>query len=257
LTFSGCASLTMTKEWDWPWSKEEPYPEPVYMAVMWTPDVLIQPGKTPTRGFGGRLYFYNDRSKAIPVEGEIVVHGFDESVASVNDLQGEGVKRFRFTKEQLTQHYSQSDIGASYSVWIPWEAVEGPVRKLTLITTFRSANGRTLQGEPAKLMLPGKGAPTAFTSAPISTFGPGSMNAGPLAARGEGMRTTTIPVSQTLGQHLQRSNEVARVTMPNTPPPAAEPTLNSSPPQPSNPPSPPSNSLPRPLPRSRPLPGTR
>jgi hypothetical protein len=215
---SGCASLTSReKEWRWPWSGDEPYPTPTHMAVMWSPDVLVQPGKTPTRGFGGRLYFYDERSKAVPVEGEIVVHGFDESVQTITDFQGPGVKRFRFTKEQLTSHYSQSDIGASYSIWVPWDAADGPVQKLTLVTTFRSTNGKMLQGEPAKLMLPGKGGPSPFTTMPATMMGPTSLPTGPLATRsGNGMRTTTIPLTSPLSQHLQRSNEIARITQPAT-----------------------------------------
>ncbi len=37
------------------------------------------PGKPVTRGFGGRIYFYNDRSQAVPVDGELVVYGFDDT----------------------------------------------------------------------------------------------------------------------------------------------------------------------------------
>ena len=47
---------TLTK---WmPWKKDkgeepEPYPNPVKLAAIWTPDTLVQTGRTPTRGFGG------------------------------------------------------------------------------------------------------------------------------------------------------------------------------------------------------------
>ena len=49
--------------------EEEPYPEPMKLAATWTPDTLIQTGRTPTRGFGGRIYFYDQKSRPVPVEG--------------------------------------------------------------------------------------------------------------------------------------------------------------------------------------------
>ena len=65
-----------------PWSKSEdempePYPNPVKIASTWTPDVLVQTGRTPTRGFGGRLFFFDEKTKAVPVEGTLTVHGFE------------------------------------------------------------------------------------------------------------------------------------------------------------------------------------
>ncbi len=93
------------------------------MVAIWTEDTLVQPGKTVTRGFGGRIYFYNEKSQAIPVEGELIVYGYDDSsAASAHSLTSnvEATKKFAFTPEQFTQHFSQSDLGASYSIWIPW-----------------------------------------------------------------------------------------------------------------------------------------
>lgn len=99
----------------------EPYTNPVKLAVTWTPDTIIQTGRTPTRGFGGRIFFYDEKSKSVPVEGTLVVHGFDDT--SENDASP--AKRFEFTPEQFTRHFSQGDLGASYSIWIPWDAIGG------------------------------------------------------------------------------------------------------------------------------------
>lgn len=129
----------------------EPYPNPVKLAATWTPDTLIQVGRTPTRGFGGRVFFYDEKSRPVPVEGTLTVHGFDDSAASPE----EGVKRFIFTPEQFTRHYGQSDLGASYSIWIPWDAAGGPQRKISLVTSFQTAQGVAIQGIPATLLLPG------------------------------------------------------------------------------------------------------
>jgi hypothetical protein len=140
-----------------PWAKKddkpEPYPNPVKMAVTWTPDTLVQTGRTPTRGFGGRIFFYDDKAHAVPVEGTLVVHGFDETATQEKDR----VKRFEFTPEQFTQHYSQSDLGASYSVWVPWDAVGGEQERISLVTSFQSKTEDTapIQGSPSIVVLPG------------------------------------------------------------------------------------------------------
>ncbi len=130
----------------------EPYPNPVRLAVTWTPDTLVQTGRTPTRGFGGRVFFYDEKSRPVPVEGALMVHGFDDS----SEDPEEGVKRFAFTSEQFTRHFSQSDLGASYSIWIPWDAIGGDQKRISLVTSFQTAAGNTVQGTPATLLLPGK-----------------------------------------------------------------------------------------------------
>jgi hypothetical protein len=130
----------------------EPYPNPVKIAATWTPDTLIQTGRTPTRGFGGRVFFYDEKSRPVPVEGTLTVHGFDDSAETAD----EGVKRFVFTPEQFTRHFGQSDLGASYSIWIPWDAVGGDQRRISLVTSFQTSGGQTVQGIPATLLLPGK-----------------------------------------------------------------------------------------------------
>lgn len=84
----------------------DPYPNPVKMAATWTPDTLVQSGRTPTRGFGGRVFFYDEKSRAVPVEGTLIVHGFDDS----QGVERSETKRFEFTPEQFTRHYSQSDL---------------------------------------------------------------------------------------------------------------------------------------------------
>jgi len=130
----------------------EPYPNPARIAVTWSADTLSTPGKTTTRGFGGRLFFYNDRSQAVPVEGELMVVGYMESS---NPGEPPFCRRFGFTKEQFTKHFSQSDLGASYSIWIPWDADGSPVQKVTLVASFTTAEGRVIQCAPTIVALPG------------------------------------------------------------------------------------------------------
>ena len=138
-----------------PWAQQEeevvPYPNPVKVATTWAPDTLVQSGRTPTRGFGGRVFFYDEKSRPVPVEGTLIVHGFDDTASDGKN----GVKRFEFTPDQFTRHFSQTDLGASYSVWIPWDAVGGIQKRISLVTSFKTKEGKLVQGIPATMVLPG------------------------------------------------------------------------------------------------------
>jgi hypothetical protein len=155
-----------------PWSKSEeeppePYPDPAKMAVTWTPDVLVQSGKTPTRGFGGRLFFFNEKSQAVPVEGTLTIHGFEGNGAQ----KPTKIRPYKFTPEQFTNHFSQSDFGASYSIWIPWDAAGGEQKRVSLVATFETTEGKLVQGVPTTVMLPGS-SPANSSSAPETVLSP-------------------------------------------------------------------------------------
>lgn len=173
----------------------EPYPSPVKLAATWTPDTLIQVGRTPTRGFGGRVFFYNEKSQAVPVEGTLTIHGFDEH----SEDPEAAVKRFVFTPEQLTRHFGQSDLGASYSIWLPWDAAGGDQRRVSLVTSFQAANGTTVQGIPATMLLPGKDT-SLHAADKVAELSPqyqkylDATRSG--AVPNSGLTTTTIPRSQ-------------------------------------------------------------
>jgi hypothetical protein len=151
---------------DWPklWPNSQPkikesrYPIPVKLAVIWSPAVFNQVGKQSTRGFGGRLYFYDQKNEPVAVEGQLVVYVYNDSGPGGENKVPE--KKFAFTPEQFTQHYSPTQLGASYSIWVPWDPVGSPQVQLTLIPIFTSAGGQLVIGESAHNMLPGPAAPT-------------------------------------------------------------------------------------------------
>lgn len=162
LAFTGCSSLTTAKnkngkkDSNWSFFKKKEYQIPHSMNVTWTYDIFTKEGKQPTRGFGGRLYFYNEKSQAIPVDGELTVYGFDDTERSHDGSSIESAdKKFRFTPEQFTSHFSESELGASYSIWIPWDAAPGMQKKIMLIPTFKSKDGPVIRGNSATVILPG------------------------------------------------------------------------------------------------------
>jgi hypothetical protein len=197
VTSVGCTGLGQKspKDWKMPWSKKdkppEPYPNPVKMAATWTPDTLVQTGRTPTRGFGGRLFFYDEKTRAVPVEGDLTVHAFAENTdGSVGE-----VKRYHFTSEQFTQHFSQSDLGASYSIWIPWDAVGGDQMRISLVPSFKAASGRLVQGETALVGLPGRRKAVESIAKKPDTA---QMMVASRDPSKSGLTTTTIPVRRGL-----------------------------------------------------------
>jgi hypothetical protein len=211
LWMTGCSSLT-TPESPWkklPWmgeKEEEPYPNPRKMAVTWTPDVIMRTGSTPTRGFGGRVFFYDEKTRPVPVEGELAIQAF------IPGPDGKPVKiqRYGFTAEQFTRHYSQSDLGASYSIWIPWDAVGGEEEKITLIPSFQTKQGKRVNGTASVVLLPGKNKRVddrGYPQQPGERFaggnpiGPGSWQGDNATGQMErfrqsGLTTTTIPVQR-------------------------------------------------------------
>ncbi|MCA9132635.1 MAG: hypothetical protein KDA45_05760 [Planctomycetales bacterium] len=149
------------------WKKE--YQQPTSIAVIWSPDTLTMTGKPPTRGFGGRIFFYNQASQAVPVDGELIVHGYRSQPFIGVSEQVHADKTFGFTAEQLTTHFSPSQLGASYSIWIPWDAADGFREEVTLIPTFKGTDGTIVQGAPAKLYLPGRSLELGAKSPPSGT----------------------------------------------------------------------------------------
>jgi hypothetical protein len=133
--------------------QESKYPAPAKVAVIWSPAVMNQPGQPPTRGFGGRVYFYDASNSPVPVEGQLVVYGYNDSQAGAPGKAPE--RKYVYTPEQFTQHYSPTQLGASYSVWIPWDTVGQPQMEISLVPVFTAASGQLVVGQPSHNLLPG------------------------------------------------------------------------------------------------------
>ena len=157
---SGCKPFEMNwKKPKWPWQDnaklvESDFQDPNRLAAIWTPDGVAVPGEKPTRGFGGRFFFYNERSESVPVEGQLVVYAYDESKEAGNQRTPE--RRFVFTPDQFSQHFSSTELGASYSVWLPWDDVGSEQKSISLVPVFTSANGKIVMGQQSLNVLPGR-----------------------------------------------------------------------------------------------------
>ena len=148
---AGCTLLTTSQL---PFAKKKPeYQVPRQMVPVWSDTVLHQPGSAATRGFGGRLMFYGqDKHKPIRVQGSLVVYAWDDSKGSMERTPD---RKFVFPSENLQTHYSESQLGHSYSFWVPWDAAGGSLQRLTLISRFLSIEGTELTATPAHVVLQG------------------------------------------------------------------------------------------------------
>jgi hypothetical protein len=151
---AGCASLNLKSPKSWfPADDNKPQP-PASVTAVWSPAMLARADGSHARGLGGRLMFYGSKGKEpIKVDGALVIYAYDDDVQDPNDARP--IRKYVFTREQFTTHYSKSDLGHSYSVWIPWDRGEFVTKKMTLVARFSPAEGSAVVSEPVKASLPG------------------------------------------------------------------------------------------------------
>jgi hypothetical protein len=226
--------------------EKEPKPEvPDRMVAVWTHSIMNKAGQPSTRGFGGRVTFFNaDGEASILVDGQLTVYAFDEECENPENPAPE--KKFIFPRETLASHQSESNLGPSYSFWLPWGEVNGPQRRISLISRFDDPNGKVILSQPANVTLPGRNAPAKLTVSqsqsatlhpprfPVrpasheSDVGGSSDVDGPGDAPGRPrMQTTTIPITPGFANRLgtaaeNRASQTAREMQVPVPPTVRE-----------------------------------
>jgi len=163
LVTSGCSTLDLSKGLAWPGSDDKPQ-IPDRIVDVWTDDVLHQSGQPSKRGFGGRFMFYNRESESpVKVEGALTVYLFDDRCE--DPLRGKPIHKYIFPVEALEKHYSKSELGHSYSFWLPVDEVGGVERTLTVIARFEPKVGGKVMAKPSTHVLPGR--PADEESSPL------------------------------------------------------------------------------------------
>jgi hypothetical protein len=149
----GCAPLKVPKTITWPGQGNKPQ-TPLRTTAFWTDSVLNQGGLPGVSGFGARVLFYGkDDETPIMVDGSLTVYGYDDTDGHEHSTPA---RKFVFPAEYLEKHYSKSDLGHSYSIWIPWQDASGPQRQISLILRFESRKGGAIViSEMSRHVLPG------------------------------------------------------------------------------------------------------
>ncbi|MCA9105799.1 MAG: hypothetical protein KDA83_10260 [Planctomycetales bacterium] len=145
---------TLKTDWSMPWEKETEPVLPDRILAVWSDTVLHQPGQPGVRGFGGRLFFYEDEStEPVPVDGALMIYVFDAE--TYDPARPEPLKRYAYTADQFADLHSRAPLGESYSVWVPWDEVGGASRSLSLVVKFEGRDGGTVISDPVVKLLPG------------------------------------------------------------------------------------------------------
>ena len=127
---------------------------PTRLVSTWTEATLNRKGEKSQRGFGGRLLFFNEAGEdPIRVDGQLVVYAYDDTGRATHETHP--TRRFVFPAEQFVRHESDTTVGASYSVWLPWDKVGGEQKNISLIARFEPNAGALVVGEQTKHLLPG------------------------------------------------------------------------------------------------------
>ena len=161
----GCSQLDAGKVWPWSMSKSEK-PQPGRMTVVWTHATEIESNRE-MRGFRGRIFFYPKEKPTAPgkqadkaddkpmkVEGTLTVYAFD--VTAEGKLSFSSPRKFLFGPEKFKKQCSESKQSPSYQVWLPWDTVGGPPKKVNLWTRFDGINqGAVVMSDHSPQLLPG------------------------------------------------------------------------------------------------------
>ncbi len=154
LLVAGCQQFDLSRRIPWKTSKETRTEPPGKIVVAWIDAVRHQAGRRPVRGFGGRVYFYGrDEKEPIEVDGKIVVYAFDESDRGSNNAVPD--RKYVFPAVQVAKLQSESPLGNSYNLWIPWDEVGGVQKEISLIVRFEPTEGSVVVGNQTTNLLPG------------------------------------------------------------------------------------------------------
>lgn len=211
--------------------KESAPTQPVTMIVTWKGSVYETVGAT-SRGFGGRIFFYDEAENAVPAEGELTVYGFDDTNKKSGDSSPD--KKFVFRASEFQTHKSENALGVSYSIWVPWEKIGGYRKTISLIPIFKTADGRILQGGQSVNVLHGKtpdkqlsnngpfkylGASPAVLSQGDDLEEQGPLSQGVVPASFQEVvppenkiRTSTISLTPNLARHVEAKRQTATKT---------------------------------------------
>ena len=136
----GCTQLDLATDWDWYGNDKVKVPNNI--VCFWKDTVRVKTGEPSTRGFGGRVYFYEPANpKPIKVDGQLIVYAFEDE--GFDPKYSKPARHFIFTEETFSKHHIESDLGHCYDFFLPWDAVGGRTRESRPHRPVRT-KGRTI-----------------------------------------------------------------------------------------------------------------
>ena len=209
-SLTGCQSLT-------PWRNNDKQEStlPRRLVALWSDSVYMQSGEQPTRGLGGRLYFYDENQQPVEVDGQLTVYAYKDKASSDGGSSVQSRRpdrKYIITPEQLTRHVSRTEFGPSYSIWIPWDQVGGEEEAVSVIPVFTDSSGKVIHGEYTNSVLAGKSpakesstiARIPTTESSIQKVSYETDDEGAKKEKRETIRATEIPLSPALRRRLMQ-----------------------------------------------------
>jgi hypothetical protein len=144
-------------------SKSMAEPPHKIMAI-WTEATHHRPAQPAERGFGGRVIFYDARDQTIKIDGRVTIFVFDDQ----NALADNPAPRYKFVfpQDSVNAYYSKSELGHSYSFWVPLGSIEAPTQPFSLVVRYDSPSGERVLSELTKKVLVGTGVKASKVSSP-------------------------------------------------------------------------------------------
>ena len=172
---------------------------PTRMAFIWKERTMPAPGKPTVQGFTGRIYFHDNQDRAMQANGELTIYSYDDSQPNASNVPS---RKYVFPAEKFASHYSKSELGHSYVVWLPWGPVGGMRKSITLIPVFKSVDGKIIEGQPNRLSLTGR-APQQVTVEKSLVPRPGNQAVQEnIASNNNRFNVDTIPVPQAIASRM-------------------------------------------------------
>ncbi len=163
LLLTGCQTVHWSKgNWEsnsfWKRKARETkteYSRPEKITTIWKDAVYEENGIPRTRGFGGRVYFYDAENRCVKVDGDLVVYSYDDTLTNGGHTNPD--RKYVFKKEDLQNHYAKTDLGHSYNIWLPWDDFGGDRRDISLVTVFSNEAEKVVcKGTLDRVLLPGR-----------------------------------------------------------------------------------------------------
>jgi hypothetical protein len=126
---------------------------PEKILAIWSESTIYGANQRATRGLGGRIYLFNRNHQPVKADGELIVYGFDDSKQDGESVEAD--RKYVITAQEFGNHFSASEFGPSYSVWIPWDQVGGQAESISVVPVFRASDGQAIVGEHSRNLLSG------------------------------------------------------------------------------------------------------
>jgi hypothetical protein len=150
----GCASPLRTG-WFGPELPAADARNPVSRIVcIWEPSEGQGVDGLPTRGFAGQILFFT-RGTAVPVtvDGDVRVYLFDDR--GTPQEQAKPIHQFDFLGDAWSIHLQKTNLGAAYSVFVPYVRKDPWQAHCTMRVRFTPRDGAPVYSETARVTLPG------------------------------------------------------------------------------------------------------